>query len=173
MKRIMIAPFAAKLKNGKRNPKNYPYWEEVVELLKKEYSEIIIEQIGVTGERVLNGISEITLNAPLNTVLLERVKSADVIITVESFLFHYCAYYGIDCIVIWGQSDPNIFGYEYQTNILKSRKYLRKNQFADFFSDGNIVYNKEVFAEPEKVVEIIIDKLGRSEKECLLGQQQS
>ena len=45
---ILIHPYAKPLKNGKENPKNYPYWEELISLI---YEPII--QIGVEGEKHL------------------------------------------------------------------------------------------------------------------------
>jgi hypothetical protein len=35
----------------------------------------------------------------------------------------------IPTVVIWSRSDPKIYGYEEQTNILKSPQYLRPQQF--------------------------------------------
>ena len=43
---IIIAPYAQKLISGKENPKNYPYWEELI----KQIDEPII-QVGVVGEK--------------------------------------------------------------------------------------------------------------------------
>ena len=43
---IILSPYSKALRNGKPNPKNYPYWEEVL----KSISEPVI-QIGVTGEK--------------------------------------------------------------------------------------------------------------------------
>ncbi len=44
---VLIAPFARKLRDNKNNPKNYPYWKELVELLQPKYELI---QLGTTGE---------------------------------------------------------------------------------------------------------------------------
>ena len=45
---IIIHPFAKKLNNGKENPKNYPYWKELIE----QIDEPII-QVGIEGEEQL------------------------------------------------------------------------------------------------------------------------
>ena len=42
---IIIAPFAKKLLNGKKNPKNYPFWREVIYELPGH-----VVQVGVDGE---------------------------------------------------------------------------------------------------------------------------
>ena len=45
---IIIQPYAKPLVNGKRNPKNYPYWKELISKIKEP-----IIQIGVEGEEQL------------------------------------------------------------------------------------------------------------------------
>ena len=47
---IIISPYSKKLENGKMNPKNYPYWKELISLLLK--SETII-QVGTIDEKHL------------------------------------------------------------------------------------------------------------------------
>jgi len=47
---ILISPYSRPLRNGKNNPKNFPYWREVVDLLKTKND---IVQIGVEGEKKL------------------------------------------------------------------------------------------------------------------------
>ena len=47
-KTIILAPYSRNLRNGKRNPKNYPFFKELVEELKKLGHTII--QIGIEGE---------------------------------------------------------------------------------------------------------------------------
>ena len=45
---IIISPYAKRLINGKQNPKNYPYWKELVALIDEP-----IVQVGVLGEEQL------------------------------------------------------------------------------------------------------------------------
>ena len=42
---IIISPYAKKLHNEKVNPKNYPYWKELIKLIDQP-----IIQIGIDGE---------------------------------------------------------------------------------------------------------------------------
>ena len=44
MKTIIISPFAQNLRNGKENSKNFPYWIELVKLMKDAQFNVI--QIG-------------------------------------------------------------------------------------------------------------------------------
>ena len=60
---IIISPYSRKLRNGKTNPKNFPHWEKLVKLLKEDGHTII--QVGVKGEKELQGVDEVKFNLPL------------------------------------------------------------------------------------------------------------
>jgi hypothetical protein len=51
-------------------------------------------------------------------------------------------------IVLWSVSDPEIFGYPENLNLLKDRKYLRKDQFAVWEA---VTLDPETFVGPEEV----------------------
>jgi hypothetical protein len=127
MKTIIISPYSQKLRNGKKNPKNYPHWNTLVRLLNKDFHTI---QIGRSGESVLKNVSEVKFDLKLKEIE-ELVKSCYTWISVDSFLPHLVNSMENKKtgIVLWSQSDPNIFGYDYNINILKSRLYLRPFQF--------------------------------------------
>jgi ADP-heptose:LPS heptosyltransferase len=150
---IIISPYAQKLRNGKINPKNYPYWSELVEeLFKNDYD---IVQVGVEGEEPL--VSDFRKNLPL-TELAELVHSCDTWIGVDSFFQHFCWDLKKPGIVIWSQSDPLIFGHEENINLLKDRKYLRKEQFW-LWEQGE--YNKDAFVDPTIVLKHIKQFISR------------
>lgn len=141
--KILIAPFARKLRNDKQNPKNFPYWSELITLLKGNG----ITQIGMEGEPQL--VENFKKNLPLLKIM-DLVNSCDVWISVDSFLQHLAYHQGKRGIVIWSVSDPRIFGYPENLNILKDPKYLREKQFniweeqeynPDAFVDAQTVYN--------------------------------
>jgi hypothetical protein len=52
-------------------------------------------------------------------------------------------------IVLWGQSDPLIFGHPENNNLLKDRKYLREKQFWWW---EQCDYNAEAFVRPEEII---------------------
>ncbi len=122
---ILIAPFSSKLPDGKENAKNYPYFKELINSLKE--NGCYIKQIGVSGDPML-GADEIILNAS-NEKIKELLDESDTFISVDSFLPHLAHYVNKHGIVIFSQSDPEIFGYKENLNLLKSRDYLRKEQF--------------------------------------------
>ena len=49
---IVISPYSKKLRNGKENPKNYPYWEELIAWIQINVGFDIV-QVGVEGETKL------------------------------------------------------------------------------------------------------------------------
>ena len=144
---IIISPYAQKLRNGKINPKNYPYWTKLVKELSKNGYDIV--QIGVEGEEPL--VPDFRKNLPL-TELAELVNQCDTWISVDSFFQHFCWDLKKPGIVLWAQSDPLIFGHEENTNLLKDRKYLRKEQF---YLWEQCEYNKHAFVSPDEVMKHI------------------
>jgi len=144
---IIIAPFAKKLHSIKNNPKNYPYWEELIQKIPKN---IHIVQVGVKGEKQL--VHEFYKNLPISE-LKQLILQCRTWIGVDSF-FQHLAW---DCqkpgVVLWSVSDPLIYGHPENTNLLKSRDYLAQNQFLwwDFTE-----YNPDAFLKPEEVIKYIL-----------------
>jgi len=131
MKKILIIPNERKLRNGKKNPKDYPYWDELKEKLTKKYEVNIIKDILPFKEWE------------------KIIHTYDKIITIDSFFQHFCWYHNKKCIVIFGKSDPIIFGHVENTNILKSRANLRQNQFDIWESEE---YDPNVFNTPDEII---------------------
>ncbi len=138
---IIISPYAQKLKSGKENPKNYPYWKELLQLINEP-----IVQIGVEGETPL--VDDFRKNLPLNEIktLLSECK---IWIGCDSFLQHLAWLEKKRGIVLWSVSDPLIFGHPENINLLKDRKNLAENQFLwwEF-----VEHKKEYFVEPNEVI---------------------
>jgi len=164
--KIIISPYSQKLPAAKLckghtgvNPKNYPYWEQVIELLKQQIPDLEVIQIGVVGEPILKGVSAIKHNLGPQE-LLDLIKDCDGWFSVDNFFQHFATYYKIpNGFVMFGQSDPNIYGYRQNINILKDRKYLRPDQFG-FWWDR--LYVEEAFLSAEEVVKIVLPKLTAS-----------
>lgn len=138
---IIISPYSKQLRSGKMNPKNYPYWKELISLLLK--SETII-QVGTIDEKQL--VPDFRKNLKLKD-LHELVKKCTFWISIDNFFHHMAHYIGKKGVVIWGPSDPDIFGYPENLNILKDRNCLRKNQFDIWEAcqyDPNLFLNPEI-----------------------------
>lgn len=153
--KVLISPFAKKMPNDEPNPKNPPlnFWIDLVKKMRE--SGIHTVQVGIAGEPLI-GADEICFNfLPGN--LKKILDDASFFISVDSFFQHFATFHGKKGIVIFSQSDPEIFGHLSNINILKSKSYLRQNQFnlwtqspynADAFPDvGN------VFTEVSKLIE--------------------
>ena len=149
MKKIIISPFSQKLNNKKNNPKNYPFWVQlIVELKKKGY---YIIQIGRTGEEQLSNVDEVQFDLKLKDIE-NLIKECNNWISVDSFLPHLASHLNKPGIVLFSQSDRRIFGYNHNINLLKDEKYLRTNQF---FIWEQAEYNEDAFVEPEIILSYI------------------
>lgn len=141
---IILFPFAKTMRNGKSHPKNYPYWEKLVELLKNDGHNLT--QLGVEGEVQL--VEDFKKN--LSYVdLCDNISKCDTWIGVDSYGQHLAWSVGKRGIALFGQSDPLIFGHNENVNLLKSRKYLREQQF---WLWEQCEANDEAFVSPEVVI---------------------
>jgi len=122
------------------NAKSYPFWEEFYELAK---SHEVKKIEGILPEQQI----------------IDEINSCDVWISIDSFIQHLVAYHKLKPgIVIWGKSDPKIFGYPSNANLLKSRKHLRSQQFMWWANpDGSWKEpsNPSSFVSPEEVLKTI------------------
>jgi ADP-heptose:LPS heptosyltransferase len=143
-KTIVICGFSKKLRNGKPNPKNYHYWDKVIEVLKSTYHLI---QIGLEGDEDLK-CHEFKKNLPLKEIR-SLVEKSDTWISVETFLFHFARLLNKPGVVIWHVCNPDIFGYKENTNLFKDKKLFRPNQF-DYFEETP--YNSATHVSPTQVV---------------------
>jgi ADP-heptose:LPS heptosyltransferase len=139
---IIISPYAQKLRNGKLNPKNYPYWKELIEMIDEP-----IIQVGVEGEEQL--VDTFVKNMPLPR-LRELLQECRTWIGVDSFFQHLAWDEGKQGIVLWGPSDPLIFGHPENINLLKDRSYLVSDQFIWWEATE---HSNDRFVEPQKVIE--------------------
>jgi ADP-heptose:LPS heptosyltransferase len=154
MKQVLISPFAQILRNGKENPKNFPYWPELVSLINNAGVKVI--QIGSAKDKPVEGIIDFRPNLKL-TEIKDLVNECDTWISVDSFLQHLCAYHKLKRgIVIFSQSDPKIFGYTRNLNLLKSTKYLRDKQH---WLWEQCDYNKDAFVSAQEVMDTLLKLL--------------
>ncbi|MBF0553723.1 MAG: glycosyltransferase [Nitrospirae bacterium] len=145
---IVISPYSF----YPSHPKSYPYWKELVALIRGIPGKKII-QIGISGEERIEGVDEHLLNLPLKKIE-DLISKSRCWIGVDNFLQHLVNTMSkiIKGAVIFGVSDPNMFGYRYNKCILKSRRYLRPDQH-DVWT--GVKQDKEVFDSSE----IVFDKI--------------
>ena len=152
---IVVSPYS----QNANHPKSYPQWLELIKLLKTTGYRLV--QIGRSNEPTLDSIDEHVKDKSFSE-LQSLISGSKTWISVDNFLPHMvnCIDKIIPGVVIFSQSDPRLFGYPYNINILKSDKYLRPNQFdkwddvkridASFESAENIFLRmKEVLKKPQ------------------------
>jgi ADP-heptose:LPS heptosyltransferase len=143
---IIISPFAKKMRNGAPHPKEYPYWNELIQELTKTYEVI---QVGIEGEQAL--VSDFRKNLSLEK-LKHLIESCDTWVSVDSFFQHYCWDIGKPGVVLFGQSDPAIFGHTENINLYADKRYFREKQFW-LWEQTNLI--KESFVDPKAVLDSI------------------
>lgn len=150
MSYCVISPYSRKLRNGGFvNPKDYPYWSDIVSFIHSKGMEAV--QIGGVGENRIIGVDKVIIGANFQE-LEQLVRGAHKWLSVDNFFHHFCASIKVPGIVIFGRSDPNIFGHPINTNLLKDRNYLRPDQFGIWES---IPFDSDVFVQPEMVCRFI------------------
>lgn len=142
---IIIAPWSKPLRNGNNNPKNYPFWTEVVAKLPEP-----VIQVGTEGETQL--VEDFRKNLRL-VDLAALIQQCTTWASVDTFFQHYAWSLNKPGVVIWGQSDPNIYGHSSNTNLLKGREYLTPNQFLMW---EMIPYRDDCWVEPNVVVDALL-----------------
>lgn len=141
---IIISPYAKRLINGKQNPKNYPYWKELIALINEP-----IIQVGVVGEEQL--VPDFRQNLPINE-LRKLLQECRTWISCDSFFQHLAWDEEKPGIVLWSVSDPLIFGHPENINLLKDRSHLAKNQFLWW---EQTEHKNERFVEPQEVLKYL------------------
>ncbi len=142
---ILLHPYAQKLLTGMPNPKTYPWWAELLERLALRD----VVQVGVTGEVPL--VADFRENLALPEIK-RLVEICDWWLTVDSFLPHLAQHVGKTGVVLWSKSDPLIFGYQQNLNLLKDRTYLRAKQFRIWEEES---YNEDAFMSVDDAVNAI------------------
>jgi ADP-heptose:LPS heptosyltransferase len=141
---IIISPYSKALKSGKENPKNYPYWEEVIKGIKEP-----IVQIGIEGENQLVDDFRKDLSFDDLRALLKKCRTW---ISCDSFFQHLAWSEGKRGIVLFSRSDPKIFGHPENLNLLKSREFLTPYQFIWWEEQE---YVADAFVEPNEVIKAL------------------
>lgn len=142
---IIIAPWSRALRNGDKNPKNYPWWPQLVSMINEP-----IVQVGSPGEDQL--VQDFRPGQSIDN-LKALLKECRTWIAVDTFFQHLAWQEQKPGIVLWGPSDPLIFGHPENTNLLVGREYLVKNQFLMWEQQE---YREERFVKPEIVIQYLL-----------------
>jgi len=141
---IIISPYSKTLKSGKPNPKNYPYWDKVLEGINED-----VVQIGISGEAKLTKDFRENLTFDELRALLKECRTW---LSCDSFFQHLGWVEKKPGIVVFSRSDPLIFGHPENTNLLKSREFLTPYQFIWWEEQE---YIEEAFIEPNEIIKAL------------------
>lgn len=154
MAKIIISPYSARLRSGNRNPKDWPYFPELVQRLNGNGHQVV--QVGVAGEKLIEGTSERIIGWPWGK-LKAVVNDADTWVAVDNVFSHFCHCERLKSgVVIWGKSSPVIFGYSENENIYGNTRHFRPFQFAHWEDEP---YDPDVFPPLMQVVWAVERKL--------------
>lgn len=137
---IIISPYSKKLLNGRENPKNYPFWRELIAMVDDH-----VVQVGIDGEEQLAADFRKNLSLGDLKILIRECKTW---ISCDSFFQHLAWVERKKGIVLWSVSDPLIYGHPENVNLLKSRGCLAENQFLWW---EYVSHDPEKFVKPEEV----------------------
>ena len=145
---ILFAPFAARSPSlgGRPSPKDYPKVKELAELLENE--DEVIQVGGGNDEQVCQNFQP---NLSFDG-LGKLIHASRTGVCVDSYLSHCYWYFGRRAIVLFGISDPLIFGHPENLNLLVDRKFLRPRQFDLYYLDQ---YNPQAFVDPPTVMKAL------------------
>lgn len=152
-KTVLISPYSRKV-NALGCAKDYPYWKTVVkELGRRGYATV---QLGVTGERLLGCGSRI-FDLPLNK-MKGAIAGVDYFMSVDNFFPHFLVAKGIDLpgLVVWGPSDPEIYGYDRFVNLMKDKSKMRPDQYGYWH---NVTYDNSGWPEPHDIIREFEEKI--------------
>ena len=135
---IILSPYSSKLRTGATNPKNYPHWQVVVDVLVSIGHDIV--QIGVGGEILLNGAKPAFGLSLAELTRMVDDPSCKTWMSVDNFFPHLCSHTKKSGVVVWSRSD---------------RSYLRPDQFG-FWHD--CAHDPESFVNPVVVVNEVLSK---------------
>jgi ADP-heptose:LPS heptosyltransferase len=75
----------------------------------------------------------------------------------DSFLPHLCNAYNLKPgVVVWGKSDPKIFGYDKNINLVRDERCFRNSQFEPW---ENEQHDHRVFVRPNVVTNAVLSLL--------------
>ena len=150
---ILLSAWSRQLRSGLPNPKNYPWWPEVIQGIQSQ-----VTQIAVTGDQQL--VHSCLWNQNLEE-LDQLLHECDLWLAVDSFFQHWAWHRNKKGIVVWGPSNPHIFGHGENINLTLGPHAWRDNQFLTW---EQVSYNKNTFVEPAQVLQAVEQLLPGSTK---------
>jgi len=128
------------------SPKSYPLAKALANMIVSSHE--VIQLGGEEDEQLAPDFRKNLSFAEVGNL----ISKCDTAICVDSYLQHHCWFLNKKAIVLWGVSDPLIFGHSMHLNLIRDRNCLRKNQFDLYYANE---HRPEAFVSPEEVMDII------------------
>lgn len=141
---ILISAYSRQLDATKPNPKNYPWWPQLIHMLARP-----VTQVAVKGDAAL--VPDVRWDLPLDE-LAKLVHQCEFWISCDSFFQHFAWDLNKQGVVLWGPSSANIFGHKENINIDGGAQHCVKDQFLMWSMQE---YRADRFATAQHVAKVI------------------
>lgn len=129
--------------------RNYLRYQELVNLLKAEYPDTEIINYNLRNELSIEGTTQYEMTYLMYS---ELAKTAERIVCTDSSLQHLCTNADIPGTIIWGETQPEHFGYSFYNNV-KSRNLINSQPYFKPMGSIPAICN---FPSPEEVMESVV-----------------
>ena len=97
------------------------YWNELVRLIKEQYPQIKLTQVGSKTGREITGVDECKLNQTTITECFNILRGSSLHIDGDSGLVHAATRMNTPCVVIFGPTPDYFYSYPQNINLRSSR----------------------------------------------------
>lgn len=88
---------------GQWGARNYIYWQDVIDNLRREMPDVSIVQVGMADDPTYGGCVDLRGKTNINE-LAWVIEHADLMLGIDSFTMHLAAAFGVDQVAIFGSS---------------------------------------------------------------------
>ena len=141
----------------------FEYYDALSKMIKKEFPDVCLVQTGMGYSPKIEGVDKYVFDSGLDTLEYVLMNSS-LHFDCESGLVHLATQLGTKCVVVFGPTLPEVFGYPQNENILSSACNGCRALMDDFSrcmhvnEDRECMYSIEPEAVFEKIKEILISE---------------
>jgi hypothetical protein len=150
---VLLSPYSINF--GKENAKNYPYFKDFLDICKKNKLPFKFVQVIFGNEAPIKECDLAWIN-PSTTELKKGLCDCKTWISIDNFMGHLGAYLNKPGVVIFGPSDPRIFGYLSNMNLFKYEGYFRPDIYGNWISAE---FNKDAFIPAQELYDNFLNFL--------------
>lgn len=151
---ILISPYCARIpivQNGKvvgtqDSAKTPYYWKEFMAVVHATQKDWEFLQIGAPDDIHLPHCKFKSPRIPQEAV--ELIKSTDTWVCPDTWLQHLASPIKKG-VVVWSRSNPKLFGYDTNINLVKDEKYFKPDPWSTWHQTE---YIKEAFVDYEEII---------------------